>query len=244
MAGSRTIIVKSPNPLSPPVALGAVVAGQRSVDLSSGVPATPTTPVGPISMGAPASIVSANLVTAAALTTWLGMPTGTADQWAYGMQVFLNGTDSTGNPLQTPFVPPQPECYGFGTCVGPNGASGQQYCGCPNPLAPVYQRTQTVTATQFLAALRAYQQPATSAPVVNTGPASGQPPPATGGNTGVAGVAGTSTNSTQSGPVVSSCPTGQTCLILGNGIPDMFVYLGAAIALGLGAWFIFKPKVA
>jgi hypothetical protein len=191
-------------------------------------------------------LVTANLLTAAALTSALGGPQGTADQWAYLAMVLVNGTDTTGNPLQTPFVPPSPECYGFGTCGCPDGSSSQTCCGCANPLSPVYQRTQQVSATQWLTALRQYQAPAASNPIVTQAGTGGSPGPTTTTTVPPAGAAGTSTNVTQPQPVsgVAVCPAGQTCSILGNGIPDMYVTLVGVIVLGLAAWYVLKKEKA
>jgi hypothetical protein len=192
-------------------------------------------------------LMTANLVTPTALSNQIQLQQATADQWAFAIKVLVNGTDATGNPLETPAVIPAPECYGFGSCTGPGGAQGQQYCGCPNPLQPVYQRSQQVSATQWLAALRQYQAPFVSNPVV-TQPGGSLPSPGSSGSVGsgvTAPPASTSTNATQSGTQVTAtggCPAGQTCTILGGSTPDLYVYIGGFIVLAGVAFLILKHK--
>jgi len=175
-------------------------------------------------------IVTANLVTAAALQasdTALGNA-GTADQWGYLVQALVGGA----------YVSPEPECIGFGTCGCPNGTSAQSCCGCPNPANPIYQRGQTVSAQQYLDALRAYQQQFVSNPAVNGGA------PSSTGTTQVtttpAPVTGASTNTGAS--TQTACPAGQTCQILGNGIPDAYVVLGGLIVVGLAIVIYLKER--
>jgi hypothetical protein len=187
-------------------------------------------------------IVSANLVTASALNAAAGgLTQGTADQWNFILSSLINGTNpTTGQPNTTPYTAPAPECFGFGTCGCPNGTSSQSCCGCPNPANPVYQRSQPVTAQQYLSALQSWQQQFVSNGAVNGGaPASTGTTQAT-NNPPVATTNTTVVNTGQA--TAAACPAGQTCQILGNGIPDAYVVLGGIIVIGLAVVIYLKDR--